>query len=59
MVMNTTELVVQRKNNDATGPWTIDDYMKGNLELVPVSRGAGANDVGKYIVSFTPDFALI
>ena len=57
--MNTTELVVQRKNNDATGPWTIDDYMKGNLELVPVSRGAGANDVGKYIVSFTPDFALI
>ena len=48
MVMNSTELVVQRKNNDATGPWTIDDYMKGNLELVPVSRGAGANDVGKY-----------
>ena len=31
MVMNTNELVVQSKNNDATGPWTIDDYI---LELV-------------------------
>ena len=48
MVMNTTELVLQRKNNDTIDQRIINDYIKGNLELVPVSRGAGANDVGKH-----------
>jgi acetyl-CoA carboxylase/biotin carboxylase 1 len=46
MVMYTTELVV--KNADSATPdlWTIQDYLNGDLELVQVNRGAGANDVG-------------
>lgn len=47
MIMYTTELVV--KNSDPSHPaddWTIQDYLNGDLELVPVNRGAGANDVG-------------
>jgi len=44
MVMYTTELVVQRK--EGSGSWTMEDYLKGYLELVQVQRGAGANDVG-------------
>lgn len=45
MVMYTTELVVQKKNG-APGPWTMEDYLKGDLELAQIHRGAGANDVG-------------
>ena len=44
MVMYTTELVVQKRNGD--GPWSMQDYLNGDLELVHVQRGAGANDVG-------------
>lgn len=44
MVMYTTELVVQKKSG--TGSWTIQDYLNGDLELVQMHRGAGANDVG-------------
>jgi len=44
MVMYTTELVVQRKNGN--GPWTMQDYLNGELELAQIQRGAGANDVG-------------
>lgn len=46
MIMYTTELVV--KKMDAINPddWTIDDYLNGDLELVEVNRGSGANDVG-------------
>jgi acetyl-CoA carboxylase/biotin carboxylase 1 len=43
MVMYTTELVVQRKTG--TGNWTIQDYLNGDLELIQMHRGAGANDV--------------
>lgn len=45
MVMYTTELVVQRKGG-SQDPWTIQDYLNGDLELSQVNRGAGANDVG-------------
>jgi acetyl-CoA carboxylase/biotin carboxylase 1 len=45
MVMYTNELVVQRKGG-SQAPWTIQDYLKGDLELTQVNRGAGANDVG-------------
>jgi len=44
MVMYTSELVVQLKRAD--GPWTMQDYLDGKLELVQTNRGAGANDVG-------------
>jgi len=44
MVMYTSELVVQRKSG--SGPWTMGDYINGDLEMVQVQRGAGANDVG-------------
>lgn len=46
MVMYTTELVV--KKTDAVNPddWTIEDYLNGDLELIQVNRGSGANDVG-------------
>lgn len=44
MVMYTTELVVQKKTG--AGSWTIQDYLNGDLELVQMHRGAGANDVG-------------
>jgi hypothetical protein len=44
MVMYTTELVVQKKSG--IGSWTIQDYLNGDLELVQMHRGAGANDVG-------------
>eukprot|EP00536_Pseudo-nitzschia_multiseries_P005377 jgi/Psemu1/318630/estExt_fgenesh1_pm.C_1000011 len=47
MVMYTTELVVKNTNPSAAPDnWTMDDYMNGDLELVQVNRGAGANDVG-------------
>ena len=45
MVTYTTELVVQKKNA-SHGPWTMKDYLNGDLELVEMHRGAGANDVG-------------
>jgi acetyl-CoA carboxylase/biotin carboxylase 1 len=45
MVMYITELVVQRKGG-SQDPWTIQDYLNGDLELTQVNRGAGANDVG-------------
>ena len=44
MVMFTTELVVQRKDGNA--PWTMQDYLNGDLELAHMQRRAGANDVG-------------
>merc|ERR1719203_536446 len=47
--MNTTEMVVQRKSGVSSGTWSITDYASGNLELVPVQRGAGANDVGMVV----------
>jgi len=46
MVMYTSELVVQRRGKDPSVSWTIQDYLDGNLELVQLSRRAGANDVG-------------
>mmetsp|Transcript_16046 Transcript_16046/g.36661 ORF Transcript_16046/g.36661 Transcript_16046/m.36661 type:complete len:1111 (+) Transcript_16046:2-3334(+) len=47
MVMYTTELVVQNANpSSSPDNWTMDDYLNGDLELVEVNRGAGANDVG-------------
>ena len=45
MVMYTSELVVERKDGSA-GPWTMADYLNGDLKLTEVQRGAGANDVG-------------
>jgi len=46
MVMYTTELVVKKKGSvSTTEEWTMDDYLRGNLELTQVNRGAGANDV--------------
>ena len=44
IVMYTSELVVQKKNG--SGEWTMDDYSNGDLEMVQVQRGVGANDVG-------------
>lgn len=46
MVTYTSELVVQRKEEPHDGHWTMQDYVNGDLELVPISRSAGANDVG-------------
>ena len=46
MVMYTTELVVQKKGGDGSEKWTMNDYLKGDLELTHANRGAGANDVG-------------
>jgi len=45
MVMYTSELVVQRKNNDQKS-WTMQDYLDGDLTLAQTQRKAGANDVG-------------
>jgi acetyl-CoA carboxylase/biotin carboxylase 1 len=47
MIMYTTELVVKNSNpSSRADDWTIQDYLNGDLELVHVNRGAGANDVG-------------
>lgn len=47
MVMYTTELVVHRKASaTVSNNWTMQDYLNGDLELVQMNRGAGANDVG-------------
>ena len=47
MVMYTTELVVEKKSSAHTsGTWTMQDYLNGDLQLVEMNRGAGANDVG-------------
>jgi acetyl-CoA carboxylase/biotin carboxylase 1 len=46
MVMYTTELVVKNANSASPDDWTIQDYLNGDLELVQINRGAGANDVG-------------
>ena len=47
MIMYTTELVVKNANpSSAPDSWTLEDYLNGDLELVQVNRGAGANDVG-------------
>mmetsp|Transcript_9114 Transcript_9114/g.22318 ORF Transcript_9114/g.22318 Transcript_9114/m.22318 type:complete len:2359 (-) Transcript_9114:209-7285(-) len=47
MIMYTTELVVKNSNpSSAPDSWTMQDYLNGDLELVQVNRGAGANDVG-------------
>jgi acetyl-CoA carboxylase/biotin carboxylase 1 len=46
MVMYTTELVVSKKGGAADDAWTMKDYLAGNLELLHVNRGAGANNVG-------------
>jgi acetyl-CoA carboxylase/biotin carboxylase 1 len=47
MVMYTSELVVHRKNRSTvSSDWTMKDYLAGDLELVQMNRGAGANDVG-------------
>ena len=47
MVMYTTELVVEKKNGvGGDEKWTMKDYLNGDLELVQMQRGAGANDVG-------------
>jgi acetyl-CoA carboxylase / biotin carboxylase 1 len=46
MVMFTTELVVQRKGGSVSDKWTMNDYLKGQLELINVNRRAGLNDVG-------------
>lgn len=46
MVMYTSELVVRKRGDTSSNTWTMQDYLKGDLELVQVHRGAGANDVG-------------
>jgi acetyl-CoA carboxylase / biotin carboxylase 1 len=46
MVMYTQELVVQKKGGSRAESWTMSDYLKDELELIPTARGAGANDVG-------------
>lgn len=47
MIMYTTELVVKNANpSSRPDNWTMQDYLNGDLELVQVNRGAGANDVG-------------
>lgn len=46
MVMYTQELVVQKKGVSSADSWTMADYLNDKLELVPTTRGAGANDVG-------------
>ncbi|CAJ1954778.1 unnamed protein product [Cylindrotheca closterium] len=46
MVMYTTELVVKKTTSMDQDTWTMDDYLSGDLELVEVSRQAGANNVG-------------
>ena len=46
MVMYTTELVVQKQGGSPSDHWTMQDYLNGDLELVQMNRGAGANDVG-------------
>ena len=47
MVMYTTEFVVQKKNGvGSSESWTMQDYLNGDLEMVQMQRGAGANDVG-------------
>ena len=46
MVMFTTELVVQKKGSSMSDKWTMKDYLKGDLELINVTRRAGLNDVG-------------
>lgn len=46
MVMYTIELVVKNANSATPDTWTIQDYLSGDLELVQINRGAGANDVG-------------
>lgn len=46
MVMYTSELVVQKKGSSIADKWSMNDYLKGDLELVQTNRGAGANDVG-------------
>lgn len=45
MVMYTSELVVENKYN-STEPWTMQDYLAGNLHLVQTQRRAGSNNVG-------------
>merc|ERR1719410_2144767 len=44
--MNSIELVVKKKVGFGTGAWNMTDYLRGDLEMVEVQRGAGANDVG-------------
>jgi acetyl-CoA carboxylase/biotin carboxylase 1 len=46
MVMYTTELVVKKAAAANPDDWTMEDYSNGDLELVQVNRGAGANNVG-------------
>ena len=47
MVMYTTEFVVQKKNGvGSSESWTMKDYLNGDLEMVQMQRGAGANYVG-------------
>jgi acetyl-CoA carboxylase/biotin carboxylase 1 len=46
MVMYTTELVVRKKDGSLSDPWTMVDYLSGDVELHQVHRGAGANNVG-------------
>lgn len=45
MVMQTTELVVAKKDN-SPGGWTMQDYLDGKLHLTHLRRVAGMNDVG-------------
>ena len=45
MVIQTTELVVAKKNGKS-GSWSMKDYLTNDLELVPIQRRAGCNDVG-------------
>ena len=47
MVVYTTEFVVQKNNCvGSSESWTMQDYINGNLEMVKIQRGAGANDAG-------------
>jgi len=46
MVMYTTELVVHKQGCPITEPWTMKDYLNGDLELIQMNRRAGDNNVG-------------
>lgn len=45
MVMYTSELVVERKDGSGN-PWSMRDYLNGELKLTQSQRRAGSNNVG-------------
>jgi acetyl-CoA carboxylase/biotin carboxylase 1 len=45
MVIHTTELVVTKKHSPSSS-WSMKDYLSNELDLLPIQRKAGCNDVG-------------